>query len=337
MKKDYLYNNCLSAPVNVTWEITHRCNLSCSHCLSADTLAKCGKDMDLSLCKKFIDDLFRSKVFQVNIGGGEPFLREDILEILYYCHEKDIVTCVSTNGTRIDDELARNLAQMRLFYIQISIDGASSETNDKIRGQGVFEKAVRGIELLNKYNFKNLSINTVVTRENFREIQDIYGLGKYYRAKTRLSRFRPSGRAKDRWDEYSLTNEQILELSNFLTTYNDVLTGDSFFSITAGQRKNLGLHMCGAAKMTCSVAPDGDVYPCAFLQESAFYAGNIVRQPLGEIWEKAEIFKKLRSLRVEACETCPRFNNCHGGCPAVAHFLKNNLSYGDPECIQQVL
>ena len=329
-------DKCLAAPVNVTWEITKHCNLSCRHCLSAETTAHCPTDMDLDQCKQFIDDLDRARVFQVNIGGGEPFMRDDLLDILDYCHAKGIVTCVSTNGTLIDDYCAKKLAQMKLIYIQVSVDGATPDTNDKIRGAGVFKRATGGIDRLNAHGFKNLSINTVVTGVNFKEIHEIYQMGKFYRAKTRLSRFRPSGRAKEVWQEYFLTKDQILELANFLVHYRDVLTGDSFFSITAGQRRDLGLNMCGAAKMTCSVSPDGNMYPCAFLQEDKFYAGNILRQSIEEIWHTAAIFNTLRNLKVEACCTCQNFNTCHGGCPAVAYFLKNDFNCSDPECIRQL-
>jgi mycofactocin radical SAM maturase len=276
------------------------------------------------------------KVFQVNIGGGEPFLREDLIDILKYAHEKRIVTCVSTNGTLIDDFMAKKLAEMDLLYIQVSIDGATQVTNDFIRGKGSYEKALAGVELLNKYNFTNLSINTVITRINFKEIREIYELGKFYKAKTRLSRFRPSGNAKKAWEEMHLTKRQIMELSGYLSEYKDVLTGDSFFSITTEDRKNLGLNMCGAAKMTCSVSPDGRVYPCAFLQEVDFYSGNILNTSLETIWNSSPVFKMLRDLRVESCKTCPRFDICHGGCPAVAFFLKNELNCPDPECIYQI-
>ena len=336
MKKEYLYNRRLSGPVNVTWEITYRCNLACRHCLSAGTMANCKNDMSLNQCKEFIDDLCRMKVFQVNIGGGEPFLREDLIDILKYAHEKGIVTCVSTNGTLIRDSLSKKLAEMDLLYIQVSLDGAKPDTNDFIRGKGSYEKAIAGIEVLNKYNFPNLSINTVVTRINFKEIHEIYELGKFYKAKTRLSRFRPSGNAKKAWKEMHLTKMQVLELSEYLSEYKDVLTGDSFFSITAEDRRNLGLNMCGAAKMTCSVGPDGRVYPCAFLQEESFYSGNILEESLETIWNNSSVFRSMRSLRVEACETCPRFDICHGGCPAVAFFLKNELNCPDPECIYQI-
>ena len=334
MKQNKLSGNKLSAPVNVTWEITHRCNLSCGHCLAADTMNKCNLDMSLSQCKDFINDLSRIKVFQINFGGGEPFLREDMLEILEYCHQMGIVTCLSTNGTLVDDSLAQRLAQMEQLYIQVSIDGATAETNDIIRGKGNFQRAIKGIENLNKYKFPNLSLNTVVTRINFKDIYEIYRMGKFYNAKTRLSRFRPSGAAKRVWKKYQLTQEQILELSQYLSRYKDVLTGDSFFSITADDRKDLGLNMCGAAKMTCSVTPDGNVYPCAFLQEPDFYAGNVMEQSLGNIWHQSIVFNSFRDLEVKSCEACSRFDICHGGCPAVAYFLRKELNCSDPECIK---
>ncbi|MEL7563609.1 MAG: mycofactocin radical SAM maturase [Dehalobacterium sp.] len=336
MQRKNLHEKPLSAPVNVTWEITNKCNLSCMHCLSADQRGACAKDMTLKECQGFIDDLSKIRVFQVNIGGGEPFLREDMLDILEYAHQIGMVTCVSTNGTMVDDSLAKKLAEMELLYIQVSLDGATAQTNDLIRGEGSFDAAIHGIENLNKYHFPHLSINTVVTGKNFQEIKDMYLLGKEYRAKTRLSRFRPSGSAKKVWQDYHLNKEQTRELAEILSKHKDVLTGDSFFSITAEDRKHLGLNMCGAAKMTCSVAPNGDVYPCAFLQEEEFLSGNILHQSLGEIWLQAPVFKMMRNLSIESCKKCTRFDFCHGGCPAIAFFLKNSLHDPDPVCIYNI-
>lgn len=328
-----LYEKQLSAPVNVTWEITHKCNLACLHCLSANQREDYSADMSFKECQSFINDLANIKVFQINIGGGEPFLRDDIMDILAYAHMNKLVTCLSTNGTKIDGPLAKKLAAMDLLYIQVSLDGATAETNDLVRGKGSFENAVRGIENLHKYNFPHLSINTVVTGRNFQEIKDIYKLGKFYQAKTRLSRFRPSGSAKEIWEDYHLNKEQTQELADILGNYQDVVTGDSFFSITPEDRKHIGLNMCGAAKMTCCVTPQGNVYPCAFLQEDEFFSGNILKQSLGEIWLNSPIFKMIRNLKIDSCEKCPRFDYCHGGCPAIAYFLKQSLLHPDPACI----
>ena len=67
---------------------------------------------------KFIDDLTALKVFQVNIGGGEPFIRKDFPDLLDYSHKKGLVTCVSTNGVALDSSITRRLYSMkiRLFH-----------------------------------------------------------------------------------------------------------------------------------------------------------------------------------------------------------------------------
>ncbi len=325
----------LRAPVNLTWEITRRCNLSCRHCLSMETMAHCGPELDLDGCRGLIDELDRIKVFQVNFGGGEPFLRDDFLDVLRYAHARRIVTCVSTNGTVLTEDLARELSGMELLYLQVSLDGATAPTNDAIRGRGTFDRIVEGIGRLVAQGFRRLSTNTVVTSVNLEEVPLMYEFGKRHGVRTRLSRFRPSGNAKKSWGEYHLDQPQLARLSAFLHSHPDVLTGDSFFSIASAERRGLGLGMCGAARMTCAVAPDGTVYPCAFLQEPTFRAGNVVQERLGSIWQTAPVFRGLRNIRVASCEACGEFEHCHGGCPAVAYFLTSSLDRADPECMRQ--
>jgi mycofactocin radical SAM maturase len=327
------YRSKLRAPVNLTWEITGLCNLSCTHCLSSDVRNSLSEELDFDECVQLIDELDRLKVFQINFGGGEPFLREDFLDILDYAHSKKITTCVSTNGTLLDDRLVKALKAMDLLYIQVSLDGACPETNDQIRGKGTFGHILNGIKLLAQYEIPHFSINTVVTRINFTEIGQLHELAKKYGAKTRLSRFRPSGRGREAWDDYHLDKTQLLEFSSFLSGHRDILTGDSFFSITSEDRRDLGLNMCGAAKMTCSVSPDGDVYPCAFLQDSFFLAGNVTEKSFESIWRESPALNMMRAIRIESCQSCDRFSLCHGGCPAVAYFITQSLEHSDPECM----
>ncbi len=323
----------LSAPVNVTWEITANCNLHCRHCLSADIGKTDTGELDFEQCRAFIDELERLNVFQINFGGGEPFLRSDFPDILDYAHSKGVTTCVSTNGTVFDENLVKRLDGMKLLRIQVSLDGATAATNDAIRGQGTYKRILEGIALLSERNFSHTSINMVVTRINFSEIERICELAAGYGVKTRLSRFRPSGDAKKVWKELHLDNSQLAGLSEFLSAHREVLTGDSFFPITKKDGRSLGLNVCGAARMTCSVMPDGSVYPCAFLNEEQFRGGNITWDSLSDIWLHSAAFDAIRSIRVETCESCSRFSYCHGGCPAVAHFLARSLNQADPECM----
>ena len=138
----------------------------------------CPDDMTFEEAKTFIDQLLAADVFQINIGGGEPFIREDIWDILEYCHRHMMVTCVSTNGSLIDETTAKRLAAMPYNYLQVSLDGADEKTNDAIRGEGTYRFAMNAIENLTKAGFKNLSINTVVTRSNFHELPALYLLAK---------------------------------------------------------------------------------------------------------------------------------------------------------------
>jgi MoaA/NifB/PqqE/SkfB family radical SAM enzyme len=157
----------LSAPVNVTWEVTYACNLSCVHCLS-DSGGKRSSELTTEQARKVIDAMSDNKVFQFSIGGGEPFVREDFLDLMDYAHEKGIVTCISTNGTMIDDEIAHRLDH-KLVYIQVSLDGATPESNDTIRGRGSFRRALKGLECLKNRDIE-VSINTVLTRLSFPEL-----------------------------------------------------------------------------------------------------------------------------------------------------------------------
>lgn len=337
----------LRTPVNVTWEITRACNLSCRHCLSAELRAAPSPEhpeLDLVACRALIDELAGMKVFQINFGGGEPFLRDDFLEILRYARSAGITTCVSTNGTVLDAALVDELLALSSdspgdapVFLQVSLDGACGETNDAMRGEGTFDRILAGIELLAARAYPDLSLNMVVTSLNADEIEAFDRLARRYGAKTRLSRFRPSGAGREVWDEYRLDRTQLLNLSTFLGEHPEILTGDSFFALTPARRRTLGLTACGAGRMTCAVAPDGSVYPCAFLCDPAFRAGNVTDRPLSSIFSSSPVFERFRGLEVDACRTCDRFSVCHGGCPAVAYFLTGSLDVPDPECLRAVL
>lgn len=321
----------LAAPVNVTWEMTYQCNLSCIHCLS-DSGWKREGELTSTQALGVIDELSAMKVFQLNIGGGEPMMRPDFLYLMDYAHEKGIVTCISTNGTRIDRKTAKRLAHP-LVYIQVSLDGATAESNDAIRGKGSFNRVVKALGFLREQDIP-VSINTVLTRLSITELDELHRLAKEFGARFRVSRFRPSGRGKDTWSRLNVTPQQMLRFSGWLNRHLGVSTGDSFFSVSSEERRSLGLNMCGACKLTCCISPTGDVYPCAFLQEAEFRAGRITRDSFKQIWDRSPVFRSFRRLEIKSCETCYRFDLCHGGCPAIAYHTQRRLGVPDPGCLE---
>jgi mycofactocin biosynthetic radical S-adenosylmethionine protein MftC len=324
----------LRAPVNLTWEVSLACNLRCTHCLSSSGESAQG-ELTTAEALDLVEQVHQARVFQINFGGGEPFMRPDFEQILSACHSRGIMTCISTNGTLIDAERVARLSQSRgLVAIQVSLDGASPLTCDAIRGHGVFNRAVEAVKLLAATSIPT-SINTVLTTQNASEIPAMYELARSLGVSLRVSRFRPSGRGADNWEDLRPTPTQLLQFSDWLAQSGDVRTGDSFFSLTSQERQGLGLNLCGAAKLTCCVGPTGNMYPCAFLQTDRFFAGSLRERSFQQIWDGSQIYDSFRSLRIHSCEECTRFDQCHGGCPAVAWHLKNDINGGDPECLER--
>jgi [mycofactocin precursor peptide]-tyrosine decarboxylase / 3-amino-5-[(4-hydroxyphenyl)methyl]-4,4-dimethylpyrrolidin-2-one synthase len=323
----------LRSPVNLTWEVTLACNLRCRHCLSSSA-EPAPDELNTAEALDLVDQLHEAGVFQVNFGGGEPFMRPDFMQIIDACHSKGIMTCISTNGTLIDAALVERLSRTRLVAIQVSLDGAEQATCEAIRGKGTYQAAVRALKLLAKTSIPT-SINTVLTGNNASEIPALHALSKELGVALRVSRFRPSGRGADNWEDLRPSPSQLLAFSAWLADSGEVRTGDSFFSLTSQERQGLGLNLCGAAKLTGCVGPTGKVYPCAFLQSDRFAAGDLRQQSFQQIWDDSEIYASFRGLRIHSCEECRRFDQCHGGCPAVAWHLKNDLNGGDPECLER--
>ena len=321
----------LSSPVNLTWEVTLACNLRCRHCLSSSGL-RAPQELDTAEALRVVQQLHKAKVFQVNFGGGEPFLRPDFETILEACHEHRIVTCVSSNGTLLDRSRVNRLSKSGLVAIQVSLDGASEETCDAIRGADTHRRAVEALKLLADSPIPT-SINTVLTAPNASEIPALHELAARLGVSLRVSRFRPSGRGAEGWEGLRPSAAQLLAFSSWLSSTAGVRTGDSFFSLTPQERQGLGLNLCGAAKLTCCLGPSGDMYPCAFLQRKEFWAGSLRESSFQDIWDRAPIFETLRNLRIHSCESCQRFEQCHGGCPAVAYHLGRGVGGGDPECL----
>ena len=321
----------LSAPITVTWEITAACNIACVHCLSASGKRR-PRELTTQQSLALVDELAEMQVFQIHFGGGEPFLYPGIWQVLERCRERELVMCISTNGTLITQERARRLAQFDPIYFQVSLDGGTPQTNDRIRGEGVFTRAMRGLELLAAEKH-SLTVNSVLTRYSFAELDRLYEIAASFDAKLRVTRLRPSGRGQQVWDELHPTREQYKEFADWLGAHPDVLTADSFFHLNAFGNKLAGLDMCGAATATCCICPEGEVYPCAFFQAPEFEAGNLHDHSFQEIWRDSALFSFYRNMGGGSCSGCGQYGVCHGGCPATKWFVHQSLQIKDPECV----
>lgn len=324
----------LDAPICLTWELTYACNLTCVHCLSSSG-RRDPRELSTQECFAVIDELQRLKVFYVNIGGGEPMLRRDFFDILEYASSHDVGVKFSTNGTFIDRSAARRLADMDYLDIQISIDGANADVNDAVRGEGSFAAARTAMDNLRDAGFGPFKISLVVTRDNVGQLDQFKAIADDYGAQLRVTRLRPSGRGVDSWKDLHPTQDQQRQLYHWLLGRDDVLTGDSFFHLSALGESLPGLNLCGAGRVVCLIDPVGDVYACPFVIHDEFLAGN-VRDEGGftRVWRESELFTSLREPGAEgACTSCGSYDACQGGCMASKFFVGLELTDPDPECV----
>ena len=325
----------LDAPICLTWELTYACNLSCIHCLSSSG-KRDPNELSTEQCKAVIDELERMQVFYVNIGGGEPTVRSDFWELVDYATAHHVGVKFSTNGVRIDKKGAARLAASDYVDVQISLDGATAEVNDAVRGKGSFAMAVRALENLTEAGYRNAKISVVVTRHNVPQLDEFKALADKYGATLRITRLRPSGRGADVWDDLHPTAAQQRDLYNWLVANGEgVLTGDSFFHLSAFGDALPGLNLCGAGRIVCLIDPVGDVYACPFAIHENFLAGNVVRDGGFEtVWRESELFNELRSPQTGgACTKCAHFDSCRGGCMAAKFFTGLPMDGPDPECV----
>src|SRR5829696_8410095 len=131
----------LDAPICLTWELTYACNLSCVHCLSSSG-RRDPRELSTAECRAVIDELERMQVFYVNIGGGEPTVRPDFWDLLDYATDHHVGVKFSTNGIKITPAIAARLVANDYLDVQISLDGASEDVNDAVRGRGSYRTAL---------------------------------------------------------------------------------------------------------------------------------------------------------------------------------------------------
>jgi mycofactocin radical SAM maturase len=325
----------LDAPICLTWELTYACNLSCVHCLSSSG-RRDPRELTTHECLAVVDQLRELQVFYVNIGGGEPMLRRDFDDIVEYATTHQVGVKFSTNGTYLDAAAARRFAAMDYLDIQVSIDGATADVNDAVRGEGSFAAAVRAMDHLAEADFGPFKISLVVTRHNVEQLDRYVELADRYGAQLRVTRLRPAGRGADTWHELHPTQAQQRFLYDWLMDRPNVLTGDSFFHLSAFGEALPGLNLCGAGRVVCLIDPVGDVYAFPFVIHDEFRAGSIRDEGgFARVWKQSDLFRSLREPSSPgACASCGSYDACQGGCMAAKFFVGLDLDDPDPECVK---
>ncbi|KYK33290.1 MAG: hypothetical protein AYK19_14180 [Theionarchaea archaeon DG-70-1] len=318
--------------------VTNACNLRCIHChLSSGTPLE--NELTTEEICNIISEVKELGVKEIVISGGEPFCRKDILEILEYVRNRCERVTLLTNGTLITEEIAEKLSNLKLA-IQVSLDGASKDTQDFIRGKDSYEKTLKGLQNLVAHN-ANVRVAMTIMKRNMDEIQEMADLVKNLGVKyLHFPTLQVKGRAKEYEPVVRLEDEDMV--AAVMEMHRLSQAGDIIITVERNIQEELDTlgqkDLCGAGSSLVSVAADGNVYPCAGLHEGEFCAGNIREKSLKEIWKESEVFKKLRQLSVldiEKCSSCELKFICGGGCQVDKYHAHGRLDIPTPLCYAQ--
>lgn len=315
--------------------ITGGCNLRCRHCwITPDSTEG---DMDTESIKEMIRQAKKMDVKNIKITGGEPFLRKDIFEILYFIKDNGIAMTMETNGTFIGDKEARELKKIGLSHISVSIDSFDPGFHDDFRGvKGSFSMAVNGVKALRKAGFRPQVIASIY-RENVKDIKETALFAQSIGAESlKLNPITCVGRGENMHEDNELLSvEEILELESYID--KEVQPGINIpilldiplaFKKMSYIKKHKGT--CGILNMI-GMLSDGTISMCGIGKETpALNMGNIKKDRLEEVWRNNPVLLSIREGipdKLEGvCSECIFKRLCLGKCRADAYHRAQSLT-----------
>lgn len=330
------------ATPSMTVYLTEECNLRCKHCAIVD-----GKMPDPKLTDERIRQLIDEHTARhdnptVSFLGGEPLLRDSCLELLHYARQRTSKVMIGTNGLLVDDALAARLAELDIG-VQVSLDGATAETHDSLRGRGQFDKTWAALGRLVAAGMKErLSVAMVLTRCGLGEVQEMVarcdelGIGT-----VRFLPLNKTGAAVRYWPLIAPDPEELRCITRWLIFEAPARDGactdvkGSFPGYVPDQPPTSD-HWCPIGKALI-VDSQGLVMTCPAMTVPEVQLGNVLEKSLGELADGPQAARVRADMmqrrdRVEECRVCEWRNFCRGGCTASLYHGSGSLLANDGNC-----
>jgi len=159
-------------PLNGSIAMTHRCHLRCVHCYLGDerrTVAA-GGELDAAFWCSVIDQVADAGCLELLNTGGEPLLRPDFSAVYTRARQRGILVTVFTNGTLIDDRIARVFEELPPELVEVTLYGASEETYERVTGvRGSYRRCLDGVDALLDRGVA-VGLKSVILQENKEEM-----------------------------------------------------------------------------------------------------------------------------------------------------------------------
>lgn len=172
-----IYNKNESFPLSGHIDLTYRCNLNCVHCYCSGLEDK-NKELNTREWKEIIDQVCKEGCISLSFSGGDPFVREDFLELFSYAQKKGLFVVIYTNGLLLSEKIIGNLAKYSLLEMEITLNGITKETYEKVtRVRDSFSRVMNNIRLLLKRKI-TLQLKTNCLTLNKHEVAKIKSFAK---------------------------------------------------------------------------------------------------------------------------------------------------------------
>ncbi|WP_027183982.1 12,18-didecarboxysiroheme deacetylase [Desulfovibrio inopinatus] len=343
----------------VVWNMTRRCNLKCVHCYAQATEVDGKDEISTDKAKEIIDDLAAYGSPVMLFSGGEPLVRQDLTELAKHAVSKGMRAVISTNGTLITKEKAKELKEVGLSYVGISLDGGE-EIHDRFRGvPGAFKKALQGIENCQAEGLK-VGLRFTINRRNQGEVPVLFDLIRDLEV-PRICFYHLvySGRGSELIKEdldhaetraiVDLIMDRTRDLFN-AGLEKEVLTVDNhadgpfvYFRLLREDPKRAAEVMellsynegNNSGRGIGCISWDGQVHADQFWRNHTF--GNVLERPFSAIWDdpKIELLHKLKNKKAYVggrCRDCRYLEICGGNFRARAEAYHGDIWAEDPAC-----
>lgn len=347
----------------VVWNCTRTCNLKCEHCYAGSD-ARRYEQLDTAQAKEMIDDLASFGAPVLLFSGGEPCVRPDLVELMSYARARGMRVVISTNGTLITPEKAREFAAVGLSYVGVSFDGDPA-THDRFRGvPGAFDAALQGLRNAQEAGIK-VGLRFTINRHNWLEINSIFDLMQreninracFYhlvysgrgsemmdldlnhgesRSAVRLI----MDRTRDWFDKGG--RPEILTVDNHadgVFVYQELLKEDPERAKAVYELLQMNQGNSSGNGIGC-ISWDGEVYADQFWRH--FSLGNVKDRPFSQIWTdtsrttpQSELTFRLKDKRPFVkgrCAACNWLDVCGGNFRVRAEAATGDLWAPDPAC-----
>lgn len=343
----------------VVWNMTQRCNLKCVHCYAHALDEKGVDDINTEQAKALIDDLAAYGSPVMLFSGGEPLVRADLPELAKYAVSKGMRAVISTNGTLITREKAKELKEVGLSYVGVSLDGGE-EVHDHFRGvSGSYKKALKGIELCQEEGLK-VGLRFTINKRNQQELPLLFDLIRDLEI-PRICFYHLvySGRGSDlikedlNHQETRAAVDLIMDKTRELHEQGhpkEVLTVDNhadgpylWLRLLREDKKRAEEVMellqfnegNNSGRGIGCISWDGQVHADQFWRNHTF--GNVLERPFSEIWTdpNIELLHKLKDKKQYVggrCAKCRFLNICGGNFRARAEAYYDDIWAQDPAC-----